>query len=674
VARTNFSIQFVWQDPIGKIELRRKKVKKTIRYLGLLVGGALVLAACQQAATEAPPPDQPPDQPAEPSGPFRIAVVAPSATNDLAFTQSMFDAVSVIQIERGADSIEIAFSEGMFVVDDAAAAIRDYATEGFDLVIAHGSQYGSSLQEIAPDFPDTSFAWGTTVDTFGLDNVYAYEARSEQGGFANGVLAARMSESGILGVVGPIETGDAKLYVDGFVAGATSVDPSIEVNVNWIGSFSDVALASEAAQTHINAGADVLTGTAQMVVGAVGVAEENGVLWFGTQANQSSLAPSIVAANQVYDWTVVLDPMIDNILAGTLGGESFELTLANGGLAIEYNSEVVIPDSVMAVADATINGIVDGSIDPLGTGEASYCQPIRVAVVMPSPINDLAFSQSMYDGLSAIQDECGDDVFEFAFSESMFIVDDAAAAMRDYALEGYNLVIGHGSQYGSSLQEIAPDFPETSFAWGTTVDTFGMDNVYAYEARSEQGGYANGVIAAGMSDSGVIGVVGPIETGDAKLYVDGFVAGAQSVNPDIEVNVNWIGSFSDVALASEAAQTHITAGADVLTGTAQMVVGAIGVAQENGVLWFGTQANQSSLAPDVVVANQVYDWTVVLKQIISNFHAGALGGESFALTFGNGGLTIEYNPEVDVPADVRSLADEAVEGIADGSITVDAGG
>ncbi len=649
-------------------------MKTSIRYLGLLVGAAFVLAACQQATTEAPPPDQPPDQPAEPSGPFRIAVVAPSATNDLAFTQSMFDAVTAIQSSRGADAVEIAFSEGMFVVDDAAAAIRDYATEGFDLVIAHGSQYGSSLQEIAPDFPDTSFAWGTTVDTFGLDNVYAYEARSEEGGYVNGVHAASLSASGIIGVVGPIETGDAKLYVDGFTAGANSVDPTTEVNVNWIGSFSDVALASEAAQTHINAGADVLTGTAQMVVGAVGVAEENGVFWYGTQANQTSLAPSVVAANQVYDWTVVLEPMINNILAGTRGGQSFALTLANGGLTIEYNSDVAVPDSVMALADETIDGIVDGSIDPLGMAEASYCQPIRVAVVMPSPINDLAFSQSMYDGLAAIQDECGDDIFEFAFSESMFIVDDAAAALRDYALEGYNLVIGHGSQYGSSLQEIAPDFPETSFAWGTTVDTFGMGNVYAYEARSEQGGYANGVIAAGMSDSGVIGVVGPIETGDAKLYVDGFVAGAQSVNPDIEVNVNWIGSFSDVALASEAAQTHINAGADVLTGTAQMVVGAIGVAEESDVLWFGTQANQSSLAPDIVVANQVYDWTVVLKQIISNFHAGTLGGESYGLTLGNGGLIIEYNPGVDVPADVRSLADEAVEGIENGSITVDVGG
>ncbi len=111
----------------------------------------------------------------------------------------------------------------MFVVDDAAAAIRDYASQGYDLVIAHGSQYGSSLLEIAPDFPETAFAWGTTVDTFvdqGVTNVFAYEARSEQGGYVNGVIAASLSESGVLGVVGPIETGDAKLYVDGFVAGA----------------------------------------------------------------------------------------------------------------------------------------------------------------------------------------------------------------------------------------------------------------------------------------------------------------------------------------------------------------------------------------------------------------------------------------------------------------------
>ena len=118
--------------------------------------------------------------------------------------------------------VEIAVTDGTFVVEDAAAAIRDYADDGYDLVIGHGSQYGGSLQEIAPDFPDTVFAWGTAADTFGLDNVYAYEAASDEGGYVMGVMAAALSDSGTIGIVGPIEVGDAKLYVDGFIAGAAS--------------------------------------------------------------------------------------------------------------------------------------------------------------------------------------------------------------------------------------------------------------------------------------------------------------------------------------------------------------------------------------------------------------------------------------------------------------------
>ncbi|MBE9471271.1 MAG: BMP family protein, partial [Chloroflexi bacterium] len=305
-------------------------------------------------------------------------------------------------------------------------------------------------------------------------------------------------------------------------------------------------------------------------------------------------------------------------------------------------------------------------------------EPFRVAVIMPSAINDLAFSQSMYDALIAIQEEMGGpDKMELVYSEGMFVVDDAAAAIRDYASEGYDLVIAHGSQYGSSLQEIAPDFPETSFAHGTTVNTFvdeGINNVFAYEAASDQGGYVNGVIAGKLTKSNVIGVVGPIETGDAKLYVDGFVVGVKAANPDAKVNVNWIGSFSDVALAAEAANTHIAAGADVLAGTAQMVVGAIGVAEENGVLWLGTQASQTSLAPDIVVANQIYDWTVVFDQMLALISQGTYGGKAYAITLENGGLVMEYSPDFDMPADVKAAADETVQGIIDGSVTIDLGG
>lgn len=351
-------------------------MKKFAWILTFVLALSLIVGACgTPAATEAPVVEEAPaaevteapvaatEPPAAPAEPFRVAVVMPSAINDLAFSQSMYDALMRIQEEMGGpEAFEIVYSENMFVVDDAAAALRDYASQGYDLVIGHGSQYGTSLQEIAPDFPETSFAWGTTAETFGQPNIFAYEAASQEGGYVNGVLAASLSTSKVIGIVGPIEVGDAKLYVDGFKAGVAATDPSITVNVNYIGSFSDVALASEAASTHLSAGADVLTGTAQMVVGAIGKAEESNALWFGTQSNQTSLAPSIVVASQVYHWEVALREMLTLIGEGTLGGQSFKADLANGGEVIEFNPDYTLSDDVKALADSTVQGIVDGSI------------------------------------------------------------------------------------------------------------------------------------------------------------------------------------------------------------------------------------------------------------------------------------------------------------------------
>ena len=292
--------------------------------------------------------------------PIRVAVVAPSARNDLAFTQSMVDALHVVSAERG--NMEVAITDKTFVPDEAAAAIRSYADQGFDLVIAHGSQFGSIVAEIAPQYPDVVFAWGTASDTFGLPNVYAYDAKAEQGGYVQGALAGLLSNSGVIGVVGPIEVGDAQLYVNGFRAGALDSRADANIAVTYTGSFSDLTLAAETARAHVAAGADVMTGSAQMVVGAVSVAGENGTLWFGTQANQSSLAPSLVVASQVYHWEVILRPVVADIDAGTVAGTGHSADLANGGLVIEYNPDVAIPAEVRARGDEITAAIVGGSI------------------------------------------------------------------------------------------------------------------------------------------------------------------------------------------------------------------------------------------------------------------------------------------------------------------------
>ena len=296
--------------------------------------------------------------------PFRIAVVMPSATTDMAFSQSMFTALKTIQKEMGGESaLQLAFSENMYKVPDAAAAIRDYASQGYDIVIAHGSQYGASVDDIARDFPKTTFAWGTDVNTFGLPNVYAYTAAAEEGGFVNGVLAAKLTKSKVIGVTGPVEIGDAKTYVSGFEKGVASVDKSIRVSKTWTGSFSNVALMAEAAKTHIAAGADVLTGSSQAVVGSIGAAKAKGkVLWFGTQQDEASLAPELVVASQQYDWTGILKKMINDRKNGKLGGEKFVLQLNNGGLKIVYNPAFKLSAAAKTAGDKAIQGIANGSI------------------------------------------------------------------------------------------------------------------------------------------------------------------------------------------------------------------------------------------------------------------------------------------------------------------------
>ena len=559
---------------------------KISKWISILILLAILVSACQPkvepttVATTAPA-----EEVVVPEGPFKVAVVMPSATNDLAFSQSMFDALTAIQNEMGAGNFEFAYSEGTFVVDDAAAAIRDYASQGYNLVIAHGSQYGSSLQEIAPDFPDTAFAWGTTVDTFadkGINNVFAYEARSEQGGYVNGVIAAMLSESGILGVVGPIETGDAKLYVDGFITGARATKPDIEVNVNYIGSFSDVALASEAAQTHVQAGADGLTGTAQMVVGAIGVAEENSVPWFGTQADQSSLAPEIVVSSQVYDWTVALDEIISMVKGGSLGGKAFALTLANGGLKMAYNPGFALPADVKAKADETVQGIISGSIV---FGEAPPPPPpaeeIAFGMVLVGPKNDRGWSQAHFTAGEYVEANLPNS--RMIFIESLNPADKPEATLEgvvdDMVADGAKVIITNSDEFEEDTLGVAVKYPEVVFINISGDDVLTGEappNLGNIMGRMEDMKAIAGCAAALNTASGKIGYLGPLINFETRRLASSVYLGARycyenyrGMSPDeLSFTVTWIGFWFNIPGVTldptEVVNNFIDSGADVV--------------------------------------------------------------------------------------------------------------
>ena len=87
--------------------------------------------------------------------------------------------------------------------------------------------------------------------------------------------------------------------------------------------------------------------------------------------------------------------------------------------------------------------------------------------------------------------------------------------------------------------------------------------------------------------------------------------------------------------------------------------------------WFGTQADQSSFSPNNVVASQVYHWEVILKKIIDLRAEGTLGGKSFVASLANGGQVMVFNPDFDLPDDVKTAAEAAIQGIIDGTVTID---
>ena len=304
---------------------------------------------------------------------------------------------------------------------------------------------------------------------------------------------------------------------------------------------------------------------------------------------------------------------------------------------------------------------------PAGSSTTPAMSTLKVALIAPSATNDLAFTQSMYAALEGL---AMSEHLKISVSANEFVVSDAANIIREYASEGYNLVIAHGSQYGSTLQQLAPKFPKVSFAWGTAGSTFNEPNIYAYEAESNEGGYVQGYMAGMLSKSHTIGVIGPIDVGDAQLYCDGFKAGVLAEDPTATVHESFTGSFSDVTLMSSAAKAYVADGADVLTGSSQSVVGAIGVAKTSSVAWFGTQWDQSTLAPAEVVSSQVYNWKPVLEQIFTGIRAGKLGGATYDISLGNNGEKIAFNPSYPLPANVKAQAQKLIGEIVDGSLTV----
>lgn len=257
---------------------------------------------------------------------IRIALIGESTVDDGQWFESMY--TSLLQVQQRRGDIIVGLSEKQNPVA-AGTSIMQFIAQGYDIIIAHGSQYANIVKDLAPNHPSVIFAYGTGEDT-SIPNVFTYTPKSEQTGYLNGIAAGLGTRTNVIGLIGSVDGGDAARYDRGFFLGVHSVNPNAEVKVVHTGSYTDYIRSSQMAHLYVRTtGADVLSGSSQQSSGALRAIEDypgEDIFWLGVDPN----SPKVLAA-QAYNWVPMIDSLLENKSNGIRGGINLSLSFENGG-------------------------------------------------------------------------------------------------------------------------------------------------------------------------------------------------------------------------------------------------------------------------------------------------------------------------------------------------------
>ena len=320
--------------------------------------------------------------------------------------------------------------------------------------------------------------------------------------------------------------------------------------------------------------------------------------------------------------------------------------------------KLVVMGLAMAMTAAMVNGVCTQPV------QAADGEGLKVALLLSGAANDQGWNQTAYEGAQKACEKYG---YELAYTENLEVAD-ISAAFADYASAGYDVVIGHGYEFGDPALEVAETYPDTKFIC-TEADA-SADNVASYVMACEQTAYVEGIIAASTSESGKLGAIGPIPGDSLVKIINGYEDGAKSVNPDIEVQTAWTNSFVDTQLAQEAAKAMIDNGVDVIKHCANACGnGAMTAAVEAGIWCQGDSYDQSSLAPDNILDSAIYNLDVVIDTALGSVADGSFEGDVFNLGMADGAVEVLLSDNLS--DDVKATAQDAIDKIVSGELEVE---
>lgn len=296
---------------------------------------------------------------------------------------------------------------------------------------------------------------------------------------------------------------------------------------------------------------------------------------------------------------------------------------------------------------------------------AATPRPLPVAFVYLGPVGEAGWSFAHDAARRAVEHTFGAQLRVTAVP-SVHEGSDAERVLRDLVAQGHLLIFATSFGYMEAALRVAADHPEVKFEHATGFKT--AANLRTYDTRSYEAAYLAGMVAGGVTRSGLLGVVGALPAPSVLNGINAFTLGARAINPRAHTRVVWINEWFNPPRETDAAQSLFNLGADVLMQTTDSPA-ALELAQRSGKHGFGLSSDMSRFAPKAHLGSIVNHWAPYCIKAVRDVLDGRWATGQSWWGMKEGAVDLVGVPE-DLPAALRAAVAAKRSGLRDGSFAI----
>ena len=290
--------------------------------------------------------------------PLKVAYAYVGPVGDGGYSYQHDQGRQAVQKKFG-DKVITSFVENVPEGSDAERVFRDMANQGNKVIFATSFGYMDAIVKVARDFPDVVFEHATGYKT--AANLSTYDCRTYEGAYMAGVIAGKMSKTGVIGVVGSVPIPEVLRNIDSFTLGAQSTNPAIKTKVVWVNDWHNPPKETEAATALINGGADVLFQNTDSPA-VLKTAEQMGKRAFGWDSDMTKYGPKASLGSAVEDWGPYYIQTVQAVLDGTWHSTATWWGVKQGAIDM-VSIAADVPADTKARISQIKSGLKDGSFD-----------------------------------------------------------------------------------------------------------------------------------------------------------------------------------------------------------------------------------------------------------------------------------------------------------------------